>query len=179
MALRLLRREYAFPLITGLTDGILTALTLGAGKVFESNEPIDASLMWRLAAAAALSAAVIFFVADYARMRLELVHAERHLNLTAHGRLASTHLGRAVFYDALRGSLISGVSSFCGAIFPLLFAVLWPAVPWVAIAVSIGALGFLGAGLARSFYGNSIRWAITLMMIGAALAFAGLELHVL
>lgn len=179
MALRLLRREDAFPLITGLTDGILTALTLGSGKVFESNEPIETGLMLRLAAAAALSAAVIFLVANYARLRLELVHAERHLNLTLHGRLAATRLGRTVFYEALRGTLISGVSSFCGVIFPLLFALLWPAAPWVAIAVSIVALGFLGAGLARSFYGNSIRWAIALMIIGAALAFAGLELHVL
>ncbi len=179
MRFPLLGREHAFPLITGLTDGILTALTLGAGKVFELNKPIKADLMWRLAGAAALSAAVIFFVADYSRLRLDLVHSERHLNLTAHGRLASTHLGRAVFYDALRGAVISGVSSFCGAAFPLLVAVLWPAAPWIAIAVSIVALGCLGSGLARSFYGSSIRWTIALMIIGAALAFAGLELHVL
>jgi predicted membrane protein (TIGR00267 family) len=174
-----LRRKYAFPLITGLTDGILTALTLGAGKVFEAHDPIDSSLTFRLAAGASLSAAFVFFVADYARLRLDLVHAEQHLTLHSHGGLATTHLGRAIIFDALRGTVLSGLSSFLGVVFPLIFAVFWPAVPWIALLVSLAALAFLGAGLGRSLYGSAPRWAVSLVIIGAVLAFIGLKLHIL
>jgi predicted membrane protein (TIGR00267 family) len=171
-------RSYTFPVTTGLTDGILTALTFGAAKVFASHEHVTASITFRLAAAAALSAAFVFFVADYARLRLELVQAERHLSLTTRGQLATTHLGRAVFYQSLRGMAASGVSSFCGALFPLLCAVLLPRLPWIAIIASIGALAFLGACLGRSLYGSAIRWAFGLTVLGGVLAWVGLKLHV-
>lgn len=171
-------RSYIFPLTTGLTDGILTALTFGAAKVFASHEPLTSSVMFRLATAAAVSAAFVFFVADYARLRLELVNAERHLTLTARGQLATTRLGRSVFYESFRGMTVSGVSSFCGAVFPLLFAVLSPRTPWLVMIASVVALGVLGATLGRSLYGSALRWAIALIIIGAALAWVGLKLHI-
>jgi predicted membrane protein (TIGR00267 family) len=178
MAAAIFRREMVFPFILGLADGILTALTLAAGRVFSPDEPISAGLMLRLAGAASLSGAFVFFVADYARRRLELVHAERHLTLASRGRLAATHLGRAVFEDALRGTVVSGGSSFLGAIFPLFFAVLWPGQPWLAILVSIVALGVLGFGLAHSLHASVGRWAAGLMLLGVALTWIGHKLHI-
>jgi predicted membrane protein (TIGR00267 family) len=179
LRVNLLRLESVFPLIMGLADGILTALTLAAGRVFSPDEPIGAGLMLRLAVGASFSGAFVYFVADYARRRLELVHAERHLTLNSRGRLASTHLGRAVFEDALRSTVTAGVSSFLGAIFPLLFAVRWPAKPWLAILVSIIALGLLGSGLARSLHANVARWTVSLMLLGAAVTWLGHKLHIL
>jgi hypothetical protein len=52
-------RPYSFPLITGVTDGILTALTFGAGRLFALHEPVNSNVMWRLAAAASLSAGFV------------------------------------------------------------------------------------------------------------------------
>ncbi|HEY7536057.1 MAG TPA: hypothetical protein VH878_08950, partial [Thermodesulfobacteriota bacterium] len=80
-------REYVFALVIGLVDGILTALTLAGGKVLNTRDSIETTLVLRISMAAALSGAFIFFVAEYVRLRGELVHAERHLNLTSHGHL--------------------------------------------------------------------------------------------
>lgn len=172
-------RLYSFPLITGVTDGILTALTFGAGRLFALHEPVNSNIMWRLAAAASLSAGFVFFVADYARLRFELVNAERHLSLKSSSHLATTQLGRAIFYEALRGMTISGASGFFGSLFPLLVAVLWPRAPWLAMVASIAALGLLGALLGGLLYGSMVRWAAALMILGSALAAVGERLHIL
>lgn len=171
-------RSYAFPLTTGVTDGLLTSLTFGAAKVFAAHEPVTADVSLRLALAAALSAAFVFFVADYARLRLELINAERHLSLTTHGQLAASRLGRAVFGESFRGMLVSGISSFLGAAFPLLLAVLCPKIHWLPIAASTAALGLLGLALGKILSGKVVRWAISLMLLGIFLACVGRWLHV-
>jgi predicted membrane protein (TIGR00267 family) len=172
-------REYVFALVIGLVDGILTALTLAGGKVLNTRDSIETTLVLRISMAAALSGAFIFFVAEYVRLRGELVHAERHLNLTSHGHLATTQLGRMVFLDALRGTAISGVFSFVGALLPLISGAVLPGPRWLPIAVAVLALGLLGVGLARSVYGNTIRWTISLMIAGILLTIVGVKLHVI
>ena len=61
-------------------------------------QPIDLSLAVRIALAVSLSGGFLIFVAEYARLRGELIHAERHLNLSRAGRLATTKLGKDVLY---------------------------------------------------------------------------------
>jgi VIT1/CCC1 family predicted Fe2+/Mn2+ transporter len=172
-------REHLFASVIGLADGILTALTLAAGKVIGSHQAIEGMLALRIATAGSASGAFIFFVAQYSHLRGELVHAERHLNLTPQGRLAVTHLGRTVLQDALCGSIISGIFSFIGALFPLLLATICPLAPWVAILAALGALSLLGMGLGHVVYGNPSRWALGLLTVGIVLAGVGLGLHIL
>ncbi|MBI2486154.1 MAG: hypothetical protein HYW01_04185 [Deltaproteobacteria bacterium] len=172
-------REYVFALVIGLVDGILTALTLAGGKVINSRDSIDIKLVLRISMATALSGAFIFFVAEYVRLRGELVHAERHLNLTSPGHLATTQLGRMVFRDALRGTAISGAFSFLGALLPLMSGAVLPGPHWLPIAVAILALGLLGVGLARAVYGDTIRWTIALIAAGILLTIVGVKLHVI
>jgi predicted membrane protein (TIGR00267 family) len=175
---RFFRREHTFALVIGFTDGILTALTLAAGRVVSAHNPIDLSLALRISAAASLSGMFIFFTAEYARLRTELVRAERQLNLTAHGPLAATQLGKAVLRDTLRAAAISNVCSFLGALFPLLSGILLPRPSWLAVVVAIFALGALGAGIATTVYGNLMRWAVALMAAGVVLSLVGMELHI-
>jgi hypothetical protein len=78
---RIFRHENMFALVIGLTDGILTALTLASGKVFSSTEPITIGLALRISAASSLSGVFVFFAAEYMRQRGALVHAERQLSL--------------------------------------------------------------------------------------------------
>jgi predicted membrane protein (TIGR00267 family) len=172
-------REYIFALVIGLVDGILTALTLASGKVVNSQDSIDVMLVLRISVATALSGAFIFFVAEYVRLRGELVHAERHLNLTSHGHLATTQLGRGVFNDTLRGATISGTCSFLGALIPLMSGAVLPGPRWSPIGIAIITLGFLGIGLARAVYGNAIRWAIALIVAGVFLTAVGVKLRVI
>jgi VIT1/CCC1 family predicted Fe2+/Mn2+ transporter len=172
-------REHLFAFVIGLTDGILTALTLATGKVIASHQAIEGTLALRIATAGSASGAFIFFIAQYSLLRVGLVHAERHLNLTQRGRFAVTHLGRTVLQEALGGAMISGIFSFFGALFPLLLAAILPLVPWVAIIAALGALSLLGMGLGHVVYGNPSRWALGLLMAGIILAGVGLGLHIL
>ncbi|MER3446366.1 MAG: hypothetical protein C4291_05735 [Candidatus Dadabacteria bacterium] len=172
-------REYIFALVIGLVDGILTALVLAGGKVVNSRDSIDIMLVLRISIATALSGAFIFFVAEYVRLRGELIHAERHLNLTSHGHLVTTQLGRIVFSDTLRGTAILGTYSFFGALLPLMSGAVLPGLRWLPIAIAITALGLLGIGLARAVYGNTIRWAIALIVAGVFLTAVGVKLHVI
>lgn len=175
----LLRSENLFPAVIGLLDGVLTALTLAAGRILSSStSALTVSLALRIALGAAISGAFIFYVAEYARLRKEIVHAERHLSLRSRGHLAVTHLGRTIMKDAARGALVSCALNFLGALCPLLPAALYPRAPLIALIVALLALALLGAALARVVYGRSIAWAAALALAGLALLFVGIEIHI-
>jgi VIT1/CCC1 family predicted Fe2+/Mn2+ transporter len=177
---RLFRREHLFPLVIGPVDGILTALTLAAGRFTAQARPLELSLAVRIALAASLSGGFVFFVAEYARLRGQLVHAEQHLNLAAAGRLARSHLGSDVLRESLRGALVAAATGFGGAMPPLALGVFFPAVSWLAMAMAmaIAVLGLLGIAVARAVHGSPAYWAIALMAAGVLLSAAGIVLHV-
>jgi predicted membrane protein (TIGR00267 family) len=173
------RPKHRLDLVAGLCDGILTALTLASGRLFNAAVPMDLSLALRVAIAAAISGGFILFVAHYAELRGELVHAERQLNLLSHGHLASTRLGRAVLREAIAGALIAGSCSFGGALLPLGVGALLPQMPECAIAVALGTLALLGGILGRVAYGNPFGWSISLLLGGLLLAYVGFRLEII
>jgi VIT1/CCC1 family predicted Fe2+/Mn2+ transporter len=174
----LFRREHSFALTLGFCDGILTALTLAAASVLGSQAPLRMQLALRIAAASALSGTFVFFTAEYSKLRGELVHAERELSLTSRGRLAATRLGRAVLTETMAKAGLSSVCNFAGALLPLALGVIWPRPAWLAIAAAIGALGLLGAAVARSVRGSVPLWVAGLMAAGGVLTIAGLHLRI-
>lgn len=172
------RRGHAFALVIGVTDGILTALTLSAARVVGSTDPITINLALRIAAASSLSGMFVFFAAEYFHQRGGLVHAERQLSLRSGGHLAATHLGRAVFRETLWAAIVSSLCNFAGALVPLLAGALVPRHSWLAVVVGIVVLGALGVAAARSTYGKPLLWAIALMVSGVVLAAAGITLRI-
>jgi predicted membrane protein (TIGR00267 family) len=172
------RGHYAFALVIGLVDGILTALILAAGKVITAGESIEVSDVVRVGVVASFSAAFTFFVAQYSRFRHDLVHAEKHLTLGSRGPLVKTQLGRAVFLESVAGSFVSGACSFGGATFPLLFAMIRPGATWLSLGAPIASLGLFGGFLGRSANGNALLWAIGLISIGIFFVFVGVKLHI-
>jgi VIT1/CCC1 family predicted Fe2+/Mn2+ transporter len=172
------RRDRYLPPVAGLCDGILSALTPAAGRMLDAARPMTMGTAFRVAAGALASGAFIFFVGHYAQLRGELVHAERELNLTAHGRFARTRLGAAVLRDALAATVIGSGCSFLGALLPLAISALFPGQAWLGIAAAIGILGLLGLGLARTLYGSSIRWALCLVVSGILLSYLGVRLRI-
>jgi hypothetical protein len=174
---RWFRRGDMFAIVIGMTDGILTALTLAAGKLLSGARP-DSAMALRVSGASALSGAFVFFTAEYARQRAGLVHAERQLNLASHGRLATTRLGEAVRRDTLRSAGIAVACNFAGALLPLICGAHLPGPPWLAIPVAVIALGALGGAVAQSVYGHRILWVLALMAAGLVLSLAGVMLHV-
>lgn len=165
-------------LVAGLSDGILTALTLGAGHMLPGSTPMSVSLALRVACAGAVSGAFVFFVAHYAERRGELVEAERQLNLTSHGRLATSRLGRAAIAEAAIQAAIASGCAFCGASLPLLVSALIPQPRWLGVLVALMALCLLGYFLARTVYGHTWRWMVGLLLGGVALTLLGVWLDI-
>jgi predicted membrane protein (TIGR00267 family) len=165
-------------LVAGLCDGILTALILAGGTIFHPGSFMSLPLALRIAAAAAMPGAFIFFVAHYAELRRELVDTERQLNVLAHGLLATTQLGRAVLQESFFRALIATVATFIGALIPLLTSMVPTGPVWLGGAVAITALALLGFFLGRTAYGGAIRWALGLAVAGAVVAYVGMKLSI-
>lgn len=161
--------------VAGLCDGILTALTLAAGKLLGPQAGISLSLSLRVAVAAAVSSAFVFFVAHYAVLRSDLYEAERQLNLTERGRMATTRLGNMVLEEAGCQALVSSLCSFSGALLPLLVGVWLPA---LGILVALAALALLGAFLGNTVHGRPLSWAVSLVVGGVVLAWVGFYLKI-
>jgi predicted membrane protein (TIGR00267 family) len=178
LATTIFRREHLFPLVIGPVDGILTALTLAAGRIVSHDQPIDMLLALRIALAASLSGGFVFFVAEYARLRGELIHAERHLNLSSAGRLAASRLGRDVLHESLRSTAITALSGFAGAMLPLALGAIFDGISWMTIVIAVAVLGLLGIIFSRAVRGSPIYWSMALMFTGALLSVAGVLLHV-
>jgi VIT1/CCC1 family predicted Fe2+/Mn2+ transporter len=129
----------------------------------------------RVGVVALASAWFTLFVAEYAEYRLELIRAERQLMFTSSGKLAATRLGRAVIRDALTESSTAALASFVGAPFPLAMGALAPRASWMALVVSVAALGALGAVLAQRVGGRRWVWTIGLGIAGAAVTVIGVQ----
>jgi predicted membrane protein (TIGR00267 family) len=131
-----------------------------------------------VAVASSLSGLFIFFVAQYTRLRGELVRSEKELNLTQRGQLAATRLGRAILLETLRGAFISSMFNLLGAFIPIASGLFFPAFSWLTIVFAIAILGILGGAASRFAHGNPVLWSIGLVAMGILLTFAGIELHI-
>lgn len=161
----------------GVVDGILTALTLAAGRLLRPGGGATLDLGLRVGLASALTTLFVFFVAHYAELRAELTRAEHTLSLLSHGKLVATRLGRRSFFNALGGAGVAAFCGFIGAMAPLLLCATLSR-PLLGIGATIVLLGLLGALLARSFYGPIYLWALIMMLGGIVLTYIGMELNI-
>jgi predicted membrane protein (TIGR00267 family) len=162
--------------IAGFCDGILTALTLAAGKITAAESSTTLILGFKVGIAGAASGAFVFFVAHYTQMRGELLEAERQLNLTSHGRFASSILGKAIFIESLIKASIASAFSFLGAVLPLSINAFLPMTQWFTIVITLLILGVLGIFLALSVRGKPLIWAAGLILAGVILTIIGMEI---
>ncbi len=172
------RREMLLAAVLGFSDGILTELTLAAGRLTNAGQPVSVGLALRIATGALASGAFVFFVARYSELRHELIRSEQQLNLTSHGRLAAGRLGTAVRYEAVQAGVTSSIAAFCGALVPLLAAAFAPHHQYVSIFAALVALATLGLGLARTVHGSKIGWPFGLVVGGILLSILGAFLKI-
>jgi predicted membrane protein (TIGR00267 family) len=167
-----------FALLLGLIDGILTVLALATGHVMRPGILLSIGLSLRVALGASLSGAFIYSFSEYSRQRHRLIHAERELNLARHGKLATTRLGKQIIKETAIGMIISSFFNFFGVMIPLCFAVLFPKIQWVAIAIALLMLAVLGLLLARLVFGSSLLWIIALLSAGIIVSLIGYALDI-
>lgn len=165
------------PLVLGLSDGLLTALTLEAASLTGRGR-VSLLLSVRVGCVALVTSAFTVFVADYADRRAELIRASRQLNLTRRGQLATTRLGRLAVTRSLAAMAAASTSSFLGAVLPLLFGALLPGPAWTVIVLVIAALTALGAVLARLLAGPVAWWSTAMGLGGGAVTWIGIQLHI-
>ena len=170
--------ELLFFVVTGSAEGILTAMTLAAGRMLEHDSAAMAGLALRAGLVAGVPDAVVFFAAEYSRQQGALLHMERQLNLTERGRLASSRLGRQAFAESLSASVVSAGCAFGGAAIPLIVAGLLPGPGWLTIVIAVCCLAGLGAGIAHSLSGCRPCWALALALAGVLTAMLGAWLGV-
>ncbi|MFE3946798.1 hypothetical protein ACFXPV_33825 [Streptomyces sp. NPDC059118] len=166
------------PLVLGLTDGLLNALTLAGASLVGSGSPITYSLATRVAVVALVTAAFSVFVSDYAERRGQLVRASRELNLTSRGHLATTRLGHLALLRSLRAMTVACAASFVGAALPLLAGAAVPHLSWGVVVLAIGALAGLGATLGKVMAGRMGLWAIAMGVGGGVVTWIGVWLHI-
>jgi VIT1/CCC1 family predicted Fe2+/Mn2+ transporter len=167
-----------FFVVIGLAEGILTALTLAAGRILAPEAASMTGLAVRVGLAAGLPEAVVFFAAEYSRQQVSLLRMERQLNLTQRGRLANSRLGRQALSESVSAAVLSAGCSFGGAAIPLIVAGLLPGPSWLTIAIAVCCLALLGAGIARSLAGCKACWSAGLAVAGVLMALLGAYLGV-
>jgi VIT1/CCC1 family predicted Fe2+/Mn2+ transporter len=173
---RRIRSEWLQAVAMGLADGILTALLLASGRLLGGTRRVDSSLAIRVAISALATSGFVFYVGRYAELRGRLIHAERQLNLTTRGRLATTRLGRAVLLEALADAAVSGTACFAGALLPLSLAAAVPSAPQLSVLVPIGMLGLMGLVLAKALGGFPAVWVAGLVLGGCGMTALGWKL---
>ncbi|MGE0072636.1 MAG: hypothetical protein AB7S55_06200 [Thiomonas sp.] len=164
-----------FSVIIGLTDGMSTALLLAGSQVL-GHRPLDAGLALRVALVSGFGGALPLLAAEYARLRQDLSHAARELNLPAPQRLLRSRLGTASAWRALRTTAVATLSGFAGALVCLLIGA-WTA-PWAALLTANLAFFVMGGWLGRRFGGRPLVWGLAIALAADVLTVAGLFLHI-
>jgi predicted membrane protein (TIGR00267 family) len=172
--------RHLFAVVMGFVDGILTVLTLATGRILNnSHEDFSFSLAIRVALVTSLSGICVFFISQYSRERQRLIVAEKELNLSAHGKFATTNLGKKIFTETFQSMMITGLCSFIGSFIPISGAVFFPDAAWISIALALLILGTMGFGVSKLVYGKSYLWVLSLIFIGVFVSFIGYQLHVI
>jgi predicted membrane protein (TIGR00267 family) len=172
------QRERLFFVVTGLVEGMLTALTLASGRMLSPGDGMTPTLALRVGIAASLPTAVVFFTAEYARQRQELLRMAHQLNMVRHERLFTGRLGVLAWRESLISALASGFCSLIGALTPLIVASLVAVSGWTAIASAVACLGGLGAWIGQLTLSCRLCWALALMLAGGVLTLVGNYLQV-
>lgn len=172
------KNNWVQPVVFGLSDGILNALILATPAILRGDGAITNDLALRVSAVALLTAIFTVFVSEYAHLRFDLMRAERELNITQSGKLATSNLGRATTNNSIIVAILAGAFSFIGSLLPLVIGTLTPGFPGLAIAAALICLAILGAILARNVSSNPLVWAITFAVSGLVIALVGNMLHI-
>jgi predicted membrane protein (TIGR00267 family) len=169
-----------FAVLLGLIDGILTVLTLATGKILDKpQEAFSLGLAMRVALVTSVSGACMYFISEYSKQRIRLIHAEKELNFTQHGKFVTTNLGKQILKETIQSVFISGSCSFLGAFIPMSGAVFFPRAAWLSMAIALLILALLGWNVAKMVYGNVFTWVVCLFLAGLVVSFIGYKLHVI
>lgn len=164
--------HYTFPVILGLTDGIITALMIATNEILNSNAT-HLGLFVRIALGSAAVGAVSFFMADYSSMKQDLVRLSKIVNPNTPFDLLETQLGRRIIEESIAKTLLSALSGFTGALIPLLPSLLFTTNSLISLAIADLSLALLGVVVAKVQSGNYFFWPPLLATVGIVMIYIG------
>lgn len=164
--------HYTFPIILGLTDGIVTALMIATNEILSATTP-EFSLYIRIALGSASVGAVSFFLADYSTLKQDLVRLSKIVSPNIPFRLVDTQLGRRIVRESILKTLLSALAGFGGALIPLALSTVFVTNYWVSLVGADLSLALLGVLVAKVQAGNYFFWPPLLASVGVAMMFIG------
>lgn len=167
-----MNNHYTFPVILGLTDGIITALMIATNEILVATTA-QFGLFMRIALGSAAVGAVSFFMADYSTLKQDLVRLSKIVNPGTPLELLETQLGRRIVRESILKTLLSALSGFAGALIPLLPSELFVSNFWASLIIADLSLALLGVLVAKVQSGNYFFWPPLLASIGVVMMFIG------
>ena len=160
-----MRENLVFPITLGLTDGVITVLMLASAD-FLGPSVMTVDLAVRIAFGSAFVGTLSFFIAEYSRLRFQLIRASRQLSMNSPESLIKSDLGAKIFIESLAGTLLSGSFGFVGALIPLSVDVIEPTFGFVAILSAYFVLAAMGLAIGNISSGNRYKWMAALICLG-------------
>ena len=167
-----MRENIVFPITMGLTDGVITVLMLASAD-FLGPSVMTVDLALRIAFGSAFVGTLSFFIAEYSRLRFQLIRASRQLTMHSPESLIRSDLGAKIFMESLAGTLLSGTFGFVGALIPLSVDVIDPAFGLVAILSAYFVLAAMGLAIGNISSGNKYKWMAALILLGLIVTTVG------
>ncbi len=170
--------KHLFPIVLGLTDGIITSLVFTAGLISSSGS-LHLSLILRISIGSSLIGAFSYFIAKYSELRGELIDSARQLNPASPLYLIKSRQGVLIIFEAITEASISLVSGFFGAFLTMFPEYVFPRFGLASILSAVILLGILGAAISRNLKGGWIRWSLTFVFVGASASAIGIWLNII
>jgi len=167
-----LRENLVFPLTMGLTDGVITVLMLASAD-FLGPSVMTVDLAVRISFGSAFVGTLSFFIAEYSRLRFQLIRASRQLTMNSPESLIKSDLGTKIFVESLAGTLLSGSFGFIGALIPLSVDVIDPKMGFIAILSAYIVLATMGLAIGGISSGNKYKWMAALVLLGLIVTTVG------
>lgn len=167
-----MREDLVFPVTMGLTDGVITVLMLASAD-FLGPSVMTVDLAVRISFGSAFVGTLSFFIAEYSRLRFQLIRASRQLTMNSPESLIKSDLGMKIFFESIAGTLLSGSFGFIGALIPLSVDVFDPKMGFIAILSAYIVLATMGLTIGGISSGNKYKWMAALVLLGLIVTAVG------
>ncbi len=166
-----------FPVVLGLTDGIITSLVFTAGLI-SSSGTIQLMTILKVSVGSSLIGAFSYFIAKYTELRDELIRSGKRLNPSRPMHLLKSSQGLAIVLQSTGEALLALGSGFTGAFMTTFPSDLFPGSGIVSMIFAVTILAIMGGLISRYLHGGPIRWALTFAVMGIITTVLGIFLDI-
>lgn len=161
----------------GLIDGLITALIIASNAILSDlSMPLSAAI--RISGASSMVGATSYLVAEYGKMRTDMVRIARHLNPVTLKSSKNRSVQLRILLDSILGGSVALSFGFMGSMIPLGFYSLFGSNPLISIVVTFIALSVTGIYMGYEAEGSALMWIIALDTVGILMLILGNYLRI-